>query len=303
MFVSYKKLLDVANKNNFAIAAPDVWSIDTIEGSFKVARELNAPIVLMVWDAGSEWIEKIGNVVKLFEKKYPDVVCSLLLDHGSCFESEMTAIRNGFTGVMADRSKLILKDNIEEVRKTVDAAHAVNIAVEAELGHVGEGYEYEETRDSTLTKPEEAIEFVEKTKADALAVAIGTSHGLYKGTPRLDIDLLDELKSKVSIPLVLHGGSGTGDENLAKAVEHGINKVNLCSDLMIGEMEGAKKFYTEKKEKGEDNPFDMFYLGTEEAAQQGFMDVLKRYVKLFKSEGKADLYKEFRSSLEEEYYK
>ena len=103
--------------------------------------------------------------------------------------------------------------------------------MEAELGHVGQGFEYESTRDSGLTDKKEALSFIEETGVDCLAVAVGTSHGVYKGTPHLEFELLKELSESIEIPLVLHGGSGTGDENLKKAVETGIQKVNLFTDL------------------------------------------------------------------------
>ena len=132
---------------------------------------------------------------------------------------------------MVDRSTLSFEDNVAQVADVVRIAHAVGVSVEAELGHVGQGVEYEATRDAGLTHPEEAAEFVERTGVDCLAVAVGTSHGVYKGTPHLEFDLLSTLASDLEIPLVLHGGSGTGDENLRRAVKTGIQKVNLYTDL------------------------------------------------------------------------
>ena len=134
---------------------------------------------------------------------------------------------------MVDRSSLPLEENIAEVKEIVKMAHAVGVTVESELGHVGIAAEDEpEDRKKWFTKPEEAKRFVEETGVDCLAVAIGTAHGLYKGTPELDFDLLKELKETLKMPLVLHGGSGSGDENIQKACTMGINKVNVCSELL-----------------------------------------------------------------------
>lgn len=304
MIISLKKILDVAKKNRFAVASPNVYSMETVECAYQAARELNAPVILMVWDGGPEWVEKVGNICKFFEKKYPDVVCSLILDHGGSYESEMTALRSGFSGIMSDRSKLPFEENVREVRKTVEPAHAVNVAVEAELGHVGEGLEYEETRDSGLTNPDEALEFIRRTEVDCLAVAVGTSHGVYKGTPHIDFDLLDKLDKLVDIPLVLHGGSGTGDDNLAKAVEHGINKVNLCSDLMLAMEKAVRQDALEKDQAGyrNTNAYDLYFMGILDAGHKGWTDCLKHYMKLFKSEGKAELYREYKAVPEANYY-
>ncbi len=154
----------------------------------------------------------------------------------------MLAIRNGFSSVMIDRSTLPYEENVREVKEVVKIAHAVGVSVEAELGHVGNGFEYEETRDSGLTNKEQALSYIEETGIDCLAVAVGTSHGAYKGTPHLEFDLLAELHRSIALPLVLHGGSGTGDDNLKHAVETGIQKVNLFTDLSAGGMVTLKEY-------------------------------------------------------------
>ena len=220
------------------------------------------------------------------------VIAALNLDHGQSYDSEVAAIRSGFTSVMSDRSMMPFEQNVEQVKRIVDTAHAVNVSVEAELGHVGQGYEYEQTRDAWLTNPDEAVAYVEQTQCDCLAVAVGTSHGAYKGTPRLDFALLETLNSLVSVPLVLHGGSGTGDENLAKAVAVGIQKVNLCTDLMDAYERKAKE---KDKTSGE-------FLEIYEAGVQGWKEELMRYMELFSAKGKAVLYQEHLSRAEGLYY-
>lgn len=290
MLLSMKTLLDMAKRERFCIPAPTVWSLETVEAAYEVGRQCKTPLILMVWDDNtSEWIEKMGAIVQMTDRRYPDVCCALILDHGQSFESAMTALRAGYTTVMADYSMLPLEENIAKVQSVVKAAHALGVAVEAELGHVGEGYEYEATRDAGLTKPSEAQEFVKRTGCDMLAVAVGTSHGTYHGTPKIEFGLLDTLRELVEIPLVLHGGSGTGDENLRKAAQHGICKVNLCTDLFIGYENAVRK------EAASDHPdfLTMYFAGAE-----GYKDVLKHYVDVLGSENKSAYFADYLAETE-----
>lgn len=194
---------------------------------------------------------------------------------------------------MVDRSELPFEENVRETAEIVKVAHALNVSVEAELGHVGQGYEYEQTRESGLTNKDEAVEYVRQTGVDCLAVSVGTSHGTYKGTPRLDFELLAALDKLVEIPLVLHGGSGTGDGNLAKAVQTGIQKVNLCTDLSLAGMEALKEYLgvdydsmAKNKALGEfGNPSANMW-DSDIAAAKGYKQKLMHYLKLFGSAGK-----------------
>ena len=181
-----------------------------------------------------------------------------------------------------------------DLRSIVKIAHAVGVSVEAELGHVGQGFEYEQTRDSGLTRKEEAIDFVKQTNVDALAVSVGTSHGTYHGTPKLEFELLADLHQMVEVPLVLHGGSGTGDDNLKKAVQTGIQKVNLCTDLSNAGLETLKGYlqidYDHMKKDGSLGEFgnktaNMFDLSNE--MRIGYKEALKHYITLFGSVNKA----------------
>ena len=194
---------------------------------------------------------------------------------------------------MVDRSTLSFEDNVAQVADVVRIAHAVGVSVEAELGHVGQGVEYEATRDAGLTHPEEAAEFVERTGVDCLAVAVGTSHGVYKGTPHLEFDLLSTLASDLEIPLVLHGGSGTGDENLRRAVKTGIQKVNLYTDLgeawlqalkrEIAIHEGTVEEVTEDEFKNAKKKITQLM---EDSCKNGYQKKLMHYMELFDSAGR-----------------
>lgn len=285
MLLSMKTLLDRAKRENFCIPAPTVWSLETVEAAYEVGRRCRTPLILMVWDDNTAgWIEKIGGVVHMVDKRYPDVPCALILDHGQSFASAMAALRAGYTTVMADYSTLPLEENIAAVQKIVEAAHPLNVAVEAELGHVGEGFEYEATRDAGLTDPSQAVEFVNRTGCDMLAVAVGTSHGAYHGEPRIDFDRLAVLNRLVKVPLVLHGGSGTGDENLRRAAQGGICKVNLCTDLFHGYEAAVREAAAQP---------DADYLSMYFAGPEGYQKALEHYVEVLASGDRSSSFSEF----------
>ncbi|MDD3186110.1 MAG: class II fructose-bisphosphate aldolase [Anaerostipes sp.] len=291
MIIDMGTLLSKAKKEHYGVAAPNVWSFNTVRSAYEAARELKSPVILDV--AALHKIEETVDAVRFFEKKFTDVTATLNLDHGGDYEEIVTALRLGFSSVMVDRSTLPFEENVREVSEIVKMAHALGVSVEAELGHVGQGYEYETTRDSGLTNKDEAVKYVEQTGVDCLAVSVGTSHGTYTGTPKLDFELLAELDKLVQIPLVLHGGSGTGDDNLAKAVQTGIQKVNLCTDLSVAGMEALKEYLgvdyesmAKNKELGEfGNPSANMWDG-DIAAAKGYKGKLEHYMRLFQSVGK-----------------
>ncbi|ADL08605.1 class II fructose-bisphosphate aldolase [Thermosediminibacter oceani] len=297
MLVSTKVILEKAKQYGFGVAAPNVINMETVEAAFEAASELNAPIIIDV--AEPHGVEKLGPIVKYYAEKFSHVIASLHLDHGTSFEIAIKAIKEGYTSIMVDRSTLPFEENVAQVKEIVKIAHAAGVSVEAELGHVGQGYEYEKTRDEGLTKVDEAVEYVKQTGVDMLAVAIGTSHGTYRGLPRIDFELLEKISSAVDVPLVIHGGSGTGDENLKKAVKMGIQKVNLFTDLSNAGLNAMyeyikngdiaaeeEDFETGKVVKVPPNLFNAF-----RSAKEGYKRMLKHYMCLFESDDKAGLYK------------
>lgn len=292
MLTDMGTILRQAKKEGYGVAAPNAWSLNTVKSIFEAASELKAPVIID--GAGIHQIEEISDAVHFYEKKFPEVTAALNLDHGGPFEEIIQAIRCGYTSVMVDRSTLAFEENVREVAEIVKIAHAVGVSVETELGHVGQGFEYEQTRDSSLTRKEEAIDFVKQTNVDALAVSVGTSHGTYHGTPKLEFELLADLHQMVEVPLVLHGGSGTGDDNLKKAVQTGIQKVNLYTDLSNAGLETLKGYlqidYDHMKKDGSLGEFgnktaNMFDLSNE--MRIGYKEALKHYITLFGSVNKA----------------
>ena len=174
---------------------------------------------------------------------------------------------------MVDRSSLPYEDNVAQVKELVKVAHATGVSVEAELGHVGQGDNYAVDGKQMLTDPQEAKKYIEETGIDMLAVAVGTAHGEYVGTPHIDFDRLEEIKKVTGHPLVLHGGSGSGDENLAKACTLGINKVNIYTDLA----KAAVKKVKEMPRAGMIWP----------AIISGIKEQIGYYIELFGGKGKA----------------
>lgn len=231
MLITMKEMLDRASKENYGVAAPNVAHELDARAVLQAAEMMNAPIILDVAYGATPDIIFYGKYLTQLADKAA-VPVAINLDHGSTYEEGVAAIAAGFTSIMVDRSTLPYEENVAQVRDLVKVAHALNVSVEAELGHVGQGASYAADRDAGLTKPEQAVQYIKDTGIDMLAVAIGTAHGEYVGTPHIDFDRLVEIKKATNgFPLVLHGGSGSGDENLKKACQLGINKVNIYTDL------------------------------------------------------------------------
>ena len=278
MLVTMKEILDDAKKNGYGVTAPNVQSEDTVRAVLEVAQEYNAPMIVDVnsfihpdlpWFV--HMIRDLANQVK--------VPVAINLDHGKTYKDMVLGIQSGFTSIMVDRSSLPYEENVKQTKEVVKMCAPLGISVEAELGHVGMGDNYAVDGVSNLTVPEEAARFIEETGVDCLAVAVGTAHGRYKGTPHIDFERLEQIvKACGDTPLVLHGGSGTGDENLSKAVHCGIQKVNLATELIVAGKEELVKFF-------EDPNFDKWKLIP--SFIKGYEDRLAHYVKLFGQEGKA----------------
>ena len=276
-------ILRQAKKEGYGVAAPNAWSINTVKSIFEAASELKAPVIID--GAGIHQIEEISDAVHFYEKKFPEVTAALNLDHGGPFEEIIQAIRCGYTSVMVDRSTLTFEENVREVAEIVKIAHAVGVSVEAELGHVGQGFEYEQTRDSGLTRKVEAIDFVKQTNVDALAVSVGTSHGTYHGTPKLEFELLADLHQMVEVPLVLHGGTGIPEDMIKKAIELGVSKINVNSECQLSFADATRKYIEAGKDlegKGFD-PRKLLAPGAE-----AIKATVKEKMELFGSVGKAE---------------
>ena len=279
MLVTMKEILDRANEENYAVAAPVVQTEFNARVAIKCAEEMNAPIILLVPLIFDYNVDLFGRYLKALAEE-ASVPVAINHDHGSDFESAVECIRAGFSSIMVDRSELPFEENIAQVKELVKVAHAVGVSVEAELGHVGNAGNYDVDRDAALTEPDQAKRFIEETGIDCLAVAIGTAHGAYnKGqVPYLDYERLEQIKKATdNFPLVLHGGSGTGDEGLRKVAKMGINKVNIGCELFASAIEAIENADTEGSGA----------YGFANIIEEGYGSRVKHFIKVLDSEGKA----------------
>lgn len=246
-----KELLQEAHKNNYAVGAFNINNMEFLQAFVAGAEVMNAPLILQVSERIIPYIG-LENVSKMTEAIIKDVSIpvALHLDHGSKFSNIIAAIRAGFSSVMIDASTKEFKENIELTKKVIEVAHSVGVSVEAELGTIAgteDGHTIDE-KNAMYTDPAKAKIFVEKTGVDALAVAVGTAHGVYKGKPELDFERLNKIKKLLDMPIVLHGASGVSDEDLMKAVKYGVNKVNFNTDFQQAFTKKIKEVFAEDPE-------------------------------------------------------
>ena len=248
MLVSMKEMLSDARQNHYAIPAFDVSNYEMMRAVLETCEEERSPALLMCLgvDLVGKGMNLLPAMIQSASAHFSIPVC-LHLDHATDFELIKSAIDAGFSSVMYDGSVLDFENNAKNTAQVTKYAHAHGITVEAELGHVGNasvGSISETGTDvdpgESLTVPEEVARFVEITDVDALAVAIGTAHGVYQKTPELRIDRLDEITAICDRPLVLHGGSGTPNDQMQAAIRHGITKINIYSDVVAALNKGLK---------------------------------------------------------------
>ena len=248
MLCTMKEMLTDAKAKKYAIPAFDVSNYEMLRAILEVCEEEKSPALLMGLgvDLQGRNMQLLTAMVQSVSKYFNIPVC-FHLDHATDFNFIKQAIDNGFSSVMYDGSVLPFNENALKTAEVVKYAHQKGVTVEAELGHVGNasvGSISETGTDvdpgESLTVPEEVSKFIDITDVDALAVAIGTAHGVYKKTPELRIDRLDEITAVCDRPLVLHGGSGTPDEQMKNAIAHGITKINIYSDVLYALNQGLK---------------------------------------------------------------
>jgi tagatose 1,6-diphosphate aldolase GatY/KbaY len=245
--VTSKEMLLKAQKGGYAVGAFNAENMEMVKAIIQAAEELKAPVMIQTTPSTVKYgtVETYAAIVAAEAAKASVPVC-LHLDHGSSFELAMQAMHAGYTSVMIDGSKLDFEANIAETKRVADVAKALDIPCEAELGKVGGKEDDLEAEADTNTDPQEAKEFVERTGVTSLAVAIGTAHGFYVGTPVLDKERLSEIREVVDIPLVLHGASGLSDEDVMDCVKRGICKVNFATELRAAYSKAVKELLAEK---------------------------------------------------------
>lgn len=267
MLVTAKEMLQKAREGKYAIGAFNVENMEMVMAVLAAAEAKNSPVIMQTTPgtikyAGVDYY--YANVAAAAKRSSVPVV--MHLDHGDSFQRAMAAYRAGYTSIMIDGSKLPFEENIDLTKRVVDACHPGDVYVEGELGKVGgKEDDLEGDDDNPYTDPEEAKIFVEKTGVDYLAIGVGTAHGVYKGIPKVNTDLIATIHDMVDVPLVLHGTSGVPDEQVITAVKNGICKVNYATDLRIAFTRGVKEFMAEHSEAFDPKKY----------SQQGMAEVQK----------------------------
>ncbi len=282
MYVSMKNMLADANVNNYAIMAINCFNIETVRSVIRAAELEDSPIIVNIFQdhllthCDSELITP---VVKILAQR-SNVNVALNFDHGQEKEYLIKAIDDGFSSVMVDASRFDLENNIKMTKEIADYAHKHGASVEGEIGCLGASEGGAFTQDAMYTDPQQAKIFVERTGIDALAISIGTSHGNYPEgmIPKFDIERLKEIKRLTNAPLVLHGGSGSGEENIINSVKNGINKINVGCDFMNANRDATAKLL---KENPDINYFDLVH-----ATEKESIELVRYYIGLSGSKGK-----------------
>ena len=289
MLVTMDKILVKARKEGYGVIAPSTFSLELIGCAIEAAERKKSPLILNInlkYDAlQTEQDVELFLFTARERALRANVPVAINLDHGADYKTVMRAISHGFTSVMIDASAKPFEENIAAVQEVVHAAHSIGIPVEAELGCVGMAdptfqIETKYTQSAT-TDPSLVAEYVERTGVDFLAVSIGNAHGPYAKNivPHIDFELLKQIADITPIPLVLHGGSGTGDENLTKACQMGICKINVGTDLMKIATDKAIAGYEDNANKGRLR-FLTNYV-------DGYREGIEYYMDVFGSTGKA----------------
>lgn len=240
--VTLKDALKVAADKNIAVPAFSVDNLEITKEIVSVAEKYQAPVIMMV----GQNVFKYGNFTSMSAivrqvAAETDVPVVLHLDHGVSYEQTIQCLREGFTSVMFDGSRLPLDENIQVTRQVVAAAHAVGVSVEAELGAISGVEDGMSVKSANLVDVGEAKKFIESVDVDALAIGIGNAHGIYKSTPNLAFDRLEQVAALGAPPLVLHGGSGIPDDMIRKAIRLGIRKINVATEVRLAFLQGLKE--------------------------------------------------------------
>lgn len=296
MLVTGKKVLSEAMRKRYAVGAFNVYNLETLQAVVRAAERLRSSVIVQTSEAAIEYAgyPLLGEMVEVMAK-HSKVPIVLHLDHGRNISVIKNCLKLGYTSIMFDGSFFNFKKNLNLTRKVVSLVHKKGASVEAELGRLG-GREDDVLGGSGYTNPDEAREFVEKTGIDSLAIAIGTSHGVFKKSAgKLRFDLLKEIREKVKIPLVLHGASmvdknvvakakrfglkvgnfkGVSEGDIRKAVKFGISKVNVDTDLRLVFTAAMREFL--KKHPNKINPRDSLTYATSEMQKN-----VEKHIRIF----------------------
>lgn len=273
MLVLLKEILRDAYAGGYAVGAFNCLSLENVLGAVQAAEELRSPIILQVAEVQFPYAPLELMAPQFLQvAKAASVPVAMHLDHGQSFETCARAIRLGFGSVMIDGSGYPFEENVRLTGEVCHMAKAFGVDVEAELGKVGDAGT--DTAD-VFTDVDEAARYVEMTGIDALAVAIGNLHGKYVATPRLNIRRLVEIRQRVDMPLVLHGGSGTSDEDFKSCIHNGISKINVATAIQLGVTDRVRQYLATASQPN--------YIEMKQVMVEASKDVVKAHMMLFES--------------------
>lgn len=293
MLVSLKEIMEDAKKGGYAVGAFNVSNLESLMAVMRAAEETQHAVILNYAEVHAPFLSmEQAAVIMLDAAKKASVPVCVHLDHGSSMESCIRAIRLGFTSVMLDASAEDYETNVRETAEIVRLAHSVDVTVEAELGHIfssdmglSESPKEAETLDSfesaedVYTDPETARDFVEKTGVDVLAIAFGTTHGIYTQKPKLDLDRITKIREAIDIPFVMHGGSGLSKEEFQTAIKNGIRKINYYTYMTLAGGRAVKKALDQKS--AEEN---IFFHDLPMIAVEAMKENVKKAIQVFSME-------------------
>ena len=278
MLVSTKDMLVKEQKEHYAVANFCIWNVEMLSGVMKACENLQSPVILS-FGSGFLVNTDINHFIHMMRSYATQTAlpCSIHWDHGRSYEIVSHAIGIGYNSLMIDGSAYPFEENIRRTKEVVDRFHPMCIPVEGELGHVGAETNYEEAlANYQYTDPSQAAEFVERTGLDSLAIAIGNQHGHYTAPPKINFEILAKVRDAVSIPLVLHGASGIGDEDIRHTIDLGITKINIHTELCEAAMDAIHTC-----------PPDERYQGLNIKVRDAVQARAEEKIRLFGSNGKA----------------
>lgn len=276
MLVNLNDVLYKAQKEHYAVGLFNTTDTDMLEAVISAAEELNAPVIIGTAEILLPYGElKLIAPALIAAAKRAKVPVVVHYDHGLTFERCMEALKLGFSSLMFDGSTKSYEDNIAETREIVKIAKEFGASVEGEIGHVGSNDN--EADGSMYTTKEEAKAYIEATGVDALAIAIGTAHGVYKQKPKLNLERLEEIRATVETPLVIHGGSGLSDDDFRNSIAKGVAKMNIFTDICLA----GERAMKDALDQG------LGYLKARELKVQYMKETVMNKIKLFGSVGKA----------------
>ena len=278
MLVNLNDVLPKAQKEHYAVGLFNTTDTDMLEGVIAAAEEMRAPVIIGTAEVLLPYGELKLIAPSIIEAaKRATVPVVVHYDHGLTFDRCIEALKLGFSSIMFDGSANDEAENLKQTAEMVKIAHSMGVSVEGEIGHVGQAASGDGNDSDMYTTPEEAVNFVNATGVDALAIAIGTAHGAYKTKPKLDIGRLSEIRAALDTPLVLHGGSGLSDDDFRNTVKNGIAKVNIFTDLCNAGEKAMRQGLDESKA----------YLDIRNMKVEEIKNAVKRKIELFGCAGKA----------------